>query len=151
VSAPRACPRCASPLAAVEPDGVPFEACAACKGLLVPQLALAGLLEATSARLLGKYDPDAELEPTRDRGGRTDCPSCGRRMEVDDYCSANLVLFDRCPDCELLWLDPGKLGTMALMWARMEARIARVRAENRALEKDLADFVSIAIFIRGPY
>jgi hypothetical protein len=33
----------------------------------------------------------------------------------------------------------------------MEARIARVRADNRALEKDLADFVSIAIFIRGPY
>jgi Zn-finger nucleic acid-binding protein len=125
-----------------------MEACRGCGGVLVAQASLVRLLEVTSADLLDHFDPDVAVASIADSGERISCPSCDAKMEADDYCAAGLVRFDRCPACHLLWLDPAKLGTMTLMWARMEARLARVRAQSRALEKDLAHFVSEIIFSR---
>ena len=51
-------------------------------------------------------------------------------MEKADYCGAKLVFFDRCNRCALLWIGSEELGAMSLMWARMEKRIARTRAQT---------------------
>ena len=61
-------------------------------------------------------------------------------MSRDDYCGAGLVRFDRCERCRLLWLGPDELGTMTLMWARMEKQIARTQKQSQQW-LDEADFV----------
>ena len=53
-------------------------------------------------------------------------------MDRDDYCAAGLVFFDRCNVCTLLWFDADELGAMALMWARMNARVATYQNHNPA-------------------
>ena len=126
----RPCPRCGAALAGRAIGGVGLEACESCNALLVKQSALMPALEALSADLLESFDPDAPLLALPDRAGQTACPGCGAAMEKADYCGAKLVFFDRCNRCALLWIGSEELGAMSLMWARMEKRIARTRAQT---------------------
>jgi Zn-finger nucleic acid-binding protein len=124
------CTRCGKALGGREVGGVGLEACDACNTLLVKQAALMPALEALSAPLLESFDTDATLAALPDRTGAAPCPGCGRAMEKSDYCGAKLVYFDRCNRCGLMWIGTEELGAMSLMWARMEKRIARTRAQT---------------------
>src|SRR4029077_4039166 len=117
------CPRCNEPLGRLKLRGVGLEGCPKCKGMLISHSVLGRLLEATSVDLLKTFNPDAHLDPVKDDGGEVACPNCHKTMENDNYCAANLVFFDRCNACGLLWLDTEELGAMTLMWARMDSRI----------------------------
>jgi Zn-finger nucleic acid-binding protein len=129
------CTRCGKPLGGREIGGVGLEACDTCNTLLVKQAALMPALEALSAPVLESFDADAKIEALPDRTGAAPCPGCGRAMEKSDYCGAKLVFFDRCNRCNLMWIGNEELGAMSLMWARMEKRIARTRAQT---EENLA-------------
>jgi len=131
MSAGFGCPHGDGPLGGREVRGVAVEACDKCNSSLVTQTRLTPLLEALSVDLLVTFNPDAELKPLPERPGTTACPSCHKPMERSDYCGAKLVWFDRCNACALLWLASEELGVMSLMWARMEARLARIQAQNR--------------------
>jgi Zn-finger nucleic acid-binding protein len=144
----RWCPRCQAALASVELRGVPTRLCKKCSGSLLVQVDLARLLEAMSVDLLKTFDPDQRLSPIVDTGGSLRCPRCRETMTNDDYCGAGLVHFDRCERCGLLWLDVGELGTMSLMWARMETRLVRVEAENRAQLREVDSFVDAVLLGR---
>ncbi len=124
------CPRCGQTLGGRAIRGVGLEACDSCNALLVKQSALMPALEALSADVLESFDPDAPLLALPDRSGQTPCPGCRAAMEKADYCGARLVFFDRCNRCALLWIGSEELGAMSLMWARMEKRIARARAQT---------------------
>ena len=124
------CPRCGAALAGRMVGSVGVESCDACERLLIKQSALMPALEALSASILEAFDPDAKLEALPDRSGSTTCSGCRRSMERADYCGARLVYFDRCSRCGLLWVGSEELGAMSLMWARMEKRIARTRAQT---------------------
>jgi Zn-finger nucleic acid-binding protein len=124
------CPRCAEPLAHVELKGVGVQSCRKCAGTLLAPPRLGAVLEAMSDEVLEAFDPETKLEPLADRGAGLSCPRCQRPMTNDDYCGARLVTFDRCEPCALLWVDADELGTMTLMWARMEARHAKRVAET---------------------
>jgi Zn-finger nucleic acid-binding protein len=137
---PQKCPRCSEALAQVELKGVGVQSCPKCTGTLLTQPRLATVLEAMSYELLKSFNPDAKLEALPDRGAGLDCPRCERPMTNDDYCGAHLVYFDRCESCGLLWIDADELGTMTLMWARMDARYAR---EHTAGEHALAQTDSV--------
>lgn len=125
------CPRCNEPLGQQQVRGVGLEACGKCGCMLVTQTTLTPLLEALSVDLLTTFNPDAELKALPTRAEEIGCPDCRKAMEKSDYCSAKMVFFDRCNPCGLLWLAGEELGAMSLMWARMEARIARTRAQNQ--------------------
>ncbi|HEY4395544.1 MAG TPA: hypothetical protein VGP64_15850 [Polyangia bacterium] len=124
------CTRCGKALGGREIGGVGLEACEACNTLLVKQAALMPALEALSAPVLESFDADAQIQALPDRTGAAPCPGCGRAMEKSDYCGARLVFFDRCNRCNLMWIGNEELGAMSLMWARMEKRIARTRAQT---------------------
>ncbi|HLK93576.1 MAG TPA: hypothetical protein VKZ18_27035 [Polyangia bacterium] len=124
------CPRCGKALGERQLGSVRLEACEGCQALLVKQSALMPALEALSANVLASFDPDTPLEALPDRSGQPSCPACNRAMEKADYCGAKLVYFDRCNRCSLLWIGTEELGGMSLMWARMEKRIARTRAQT---------------------
>jgi Zn-finger nucleic acid-binding protein len=134
------CPRCAQPLGGRAIRGVGLESCESCNALLVKQSALMPALEALSADVLEGFDPDAPLLALPDRSGQTACPGCQAAMEKADYCGAKLVFFDRCNRCALLWIGNEELGAMSLMWARMEKRIARARAQT---EENLAGMTKL--------
>jgi Zn-finger nucleic acid-binding protein len=143
------CPRCQTGLEAAELRGVPTRHCPKCSGSLLVQLDLARLLGAMSVDLGKTFDPDQRLDPLVDKGGSLRCPRCREMMAHDDYCGAGLVHFERCERCGLLWLDAAELGTMSLMWARMETRLDRVEAENRASLREADNFVDATLLGRA--
>ena len=135
-----ACPRCGHKLVERALGRVGLEECGACNALLVKQSALMPALEALSADILESFDADAKLEALPDRAGATACPGCKAAMEKADYCGAKVAFFDRCNRCALLWIGSEELGAMSLMWARMEKRIARARAQT---EENLAGMTKL--------
>ena len=132
------CPRCQQPLGPIQHRGVQLEGCKTCQGTLVPLASLTPLLDATSLDLLASFDPDTALDPVPVTADELGCPKCARTMEVADYCAARLVSFDRCNRCNLLWVGPEELGTMTLMWARMEKRAAQLKAASDQLDAELS-------------
>jgi Zn-finger nucleic acid-binding protein len=131
------CPRCQQSLGPIQHRGVRLDGCKGCRGTLVPIPSLTPLLEATSVDLLASFDPDTALEAVAVSGDDIGCPKCGRAMELADYCGARLVSFDRCNRCSVLWVGPEELGTMTLMWARMEKRAARLKAASDEFAAEL--------------
>jgi hypothetical protein len=118
-------------LAPLALSGAGVHACPTCHGTRVERSRLSGLLETMSAELLASFDPDTELEKSDAPPERLGCAACGREMARDDYCGAGLAFFERCEPCGLLWIDAAPLGTMTLMWARMEARHSRDEAATK--------------------
>jgi Zn-finger nucleic acid-binding protein len=143
------CPRCNGPLGAAELGGVAVLSCATCHGALLTQLLLPQVLEGLSVELLKTFDPDATVRPLADRNPRVPCPNCRRVMEHDNYCGADLVFFDRCEPCGLLWLDADELGTMSLMWARMERRHERDHEQGEKLLAEVGTFVDRVLIARA--
>jgi Zn-finger nucleic acid-binding protein len=95
-----------------------------------------------SVEMLKTLDPDMHLDPAGSNRDVVACPQCQAPMAHDDYCSAGLAFFDRCDRCRLLWLGAEELGTMTLMWARMEKRLERAQRQTRELLNDADEFVS---------
>ena len=80
-------------------------------------------------------NPFAEVPALPDRSGSATCPFCHELMDKGDYCGARIVFFDRCELCAVLWIGRGELAAMSRLWARMEERRARTKAQ---LAEDLA-------------
>lgn len=134
------CPACNVELTRGDLRGVGVRVCKQCRGALIAQIDMFRVFEAMIADLLSGFDPDTLLTPIAPRTGASSCPECATNMSRDDYCGAGLVRFDRCERCRLLWLGADELGTMTLMWARMEKQIARAQKLNQQWLDD-ADFV----------
>jgi Zn-finger nucleic acid-binding protein len=134
------CPVCDVELARGDLRGVDVRVCSRCRGALVAQIDMFRLFEAMCGDLLAGFDPDTPLKPIAARAGASSCPDCNTSMARDDYCGAGLVRFDRCERCRLLWLGADELGTMTMMWARMEKQLARAHKLNQEWLDD-ADFV----------
>jgi Zn-finger nucleic acid-binding protein len=143
------CPRCNEPLKAVDLGPVSVRSCDKCHGTLLAHFALPQVLEATSVVLLKTFDLDVRLQALTDLGPGVPCVRCGRIMDHDNYCGANLVFFDRCEDCGLLWLDADELGTMTLMWARMERRHDRDHDRGEKILSEVSTFVDRVLIARA--
>ena len=130
------CPACGQALRTTGISGVSLRVCGQCHGTLIGQVDMIRTLEAMSAELLATVDPDVKLTPVGKADGKVSCPSCHKEMARDDYCGAGLAHFDRCEPCRLLWLGADALGTMTMMWARMERRLER---SHKATEEALAE------------
>lgn len=143
------CPGCGQALRATEISGVSLRVCGECHGTLLAQIDMIRTLEAMSAELLASVDPDVALTPVGKAAGTVSCPACARDMARDDYCSAGLAHFDRCEPCRLLWLGADALGTMTMMWARMERRLERTQKATEALLAEADEFVGRLLLRRA--
>ena len=137
-----ACPFCEQGLRPANVSGAAVRVCGQCHGTLMAQIDMIRTLEAMSVELLKTFDPDMPLDPVAGERGAIACPDCRATMARDDYCGAGLVHFDRCEACRLLWIGADELGTMALMWARMEKRLERAQRHTREMLDDADEFVS---------
>jgi len=136
-------------LRTTEISGVRLRVCGQCHGTLLGQIDMIRTLEAMSAELLATLDPDVELSPVGKAAAKVSCPACGREMARDDYCSAGLAHFDRCEPCRLLWLGADELGTMAMMWARMERRLERTHRLTQEAVDHAEDLVRHTLIHRA--
>jgi Zn-finger nucleic acid-binding protein len=136
-----ACPACGQGLRAANVSGVSARVCGQCQGTLLAQIDMIRTLEAMSVELLKTFDPDMPLDPVDSKRGVVACPDCQSPMARDNYCGAGLAYFDRCERCRLLWIGADELGTMTLMWARMEKRIERAQRQTRELLDEADQFV----------
>ena len=143
------CPACGQALRTTEASGVSLRVCGQCHGTLVAQIDMIRTLDAMSAELLKTIDPNVKLEPVGKMDGKVSCPVCAREMARDDYCSAGIAHFDRCEPCRLLWLGADELGTMTMMWARMERRLERTQKETQAALDEADTFVGSTLLGRA--
>src|SRR6185436_1280149 len=135
------CPACGQGLKTASLAGVSVRICPQCRGTLLAQIDMIRTLEAMSSEMLKSFDPDEHLDPVPNQRGAIACPACAGPMTKDNYCGAGLVFFDRCEACRLLWLGTDELGTMTLMWARMERRLERVQKATEEMLDEADTFV----------
>jgi Zn-finger nucleic acid-binding protein len=136
------CPACGETLRATSLSGVDVQVCGRCHGSLLAQIDLIRALDAMSVELLKTVDPDMTLHPVGKEDSAVACPVCARPMSRDDYCGAGLAHFDRCEPCALLWVGAEELGTMTMMWARMERRLERSQERTREALAEADEFLT---------
>ncbi len=86
------------------------------------------LLEALAKDVAAEIDVNAEIEANPGADGVAACPSCGAAMERFGYMGTNRVFLDRCGRCLLLWIDGEEVTTLAMVYARTQARGQERRA-----------------------
>ncbi|MFC1611827.1 hypothetical protein ACFL6C_12765 [Myxococcota bacterium] len=133
------CPRCSTPLQPVDQAKRLF-LCGACHGTALQQQSLVGVLEGMATVLMSHSDPNAPVEPVKDKGAGIACPACGHTMDNEGYMGTRLVFFDRC-SCGLMWFDENELQAMATLLARTDARIEEYRRANRERYQEFAQLV----------
>jgi Zn-finger nucleic acid-binding protein len=143
------CPGCRQELRTSDLSGVSVRVCGQCHGTLLAQIDMIRMLEAMSVELLKSIDPDTKLNPVGKADGTVACPACSRTMARDDYCAAGIAHFDRCEPCRLLWLGADELGTMTMMWARMERRLERAQKQTQEALAEADSFVGSVMLGRA--
>lgn len=116
------CCRCGTALQQGTYKSVPLRRCSGCEGLLVEVRHNVPLLEALSKDVAAEIDVHSEIPPNPGAGGAATCPSCGSGMERFGYMGTNKVFLDRCGRCLLLWVDGEEVVTLAMVYARTQAR-----------------------------
>lgn len=125
------CPRCSVSLVPAEVEGVAFDLCSVCDGLLLAQAKMIPLLSRLSAPLADEVATDASIESVPPPVGITACPRCSRPMQVNGYMGARLAYITACPSCSLVWFDADMLETIVLLCVRTDKRIERIEREAR--------------------
>src|SRR4051812_49931559 len=104
------CPRCNSPLAAKQYEGVTVEVCERCDGHWVGPEGLKAIVDNREhvweeEALQG----EREARPRRVAVDRVredlPCPVCRQPMEALNYAGDSGVILDRCRACDGIWLD----------------------------------------------
>jgi Zn-finger nucleic acid-binding protein len=110
------CPRCQSPLGAVETDGEQIQQCAACKGEWLSSGELQRILQHhdevfTADEIASIQGVNQEiLTAEKDDHDELDCPNCtGVRMEHFNYGDTSGIILHRCLQCNGIWMDKDQL------------------------------------------
>jgi hypothetical protein len=102
------CPVCKKEdLVALETDGVEVDWCGACKGIWLDR----GELELLQGDVQGAAEFIKSLKPAQtpvEKSRR--CPICNIRMVKVESAWDSMIVLDRCPRQDGLWLDRGELG-----------------------------------------
>ena len=134
------CPACDVELTRGDLRGVGVRVCRQCRGALVAQIDMFRLFEAMIADLLSGFDPDTLLTPIAPRAGASSCPGCASAHVARRLLRGRPGPLRSLRALPAVWLGADELGTMTLMWARMEKQIARAQKQSQQLLDD-ADFV----------
>ncbi|MBL8899268.1 MAG: rhomboid family intramembrane serine protease [Planctomycetes bacterium] len=123
------CPHCRRPLSAQPMAGGAAWTCNGCGGVAVSGGLLRSLVPAREALALA-----AGVRSARGLEQLPSCPSCRREMGRADAPSSALgIEVERCPSCDLWWLDRGEAGQAVDAAARLAAPVRK--AQGRAIEQ----------------
>lgn len=106
------CPLCRATLVSAAAHGMPMLACSRCYGVLIEQSVFATLVSHIRAEARGA---GRRLTPwnTKELERQLCCPHCGQQMETYRYYGPGSIIIDRCPSCNVIWLDSGELARIA--------------------------------------
>ena len=93
-----------------ESGGVTVNPCPRCQGVWFDKSELSAVLNGIEGANLGQGRP-AEGPSTDAQPGR--CPRCDVALERFDSLAVEGLAFDRCAECEGVWLDRGELQVLA--------------------------------------
>jgi Zn-finger nucleic acid-binding protein len=91
--------------------------CTSCSGLiihdnkLIDALSIINELENPEDENMNKNHKEVltKLQNTDEFNSRIDCPKCHCGMESYEYMYSSRIIIDRCPMCNAVWLECGKL------------------------------------------
>jgi Zn-finger nucleic acid-binding protein len=101
------CPVCKVALMHASLAKIRIQYCTQCRGMLIPMGVFLPLVDELRAGRPGSLIPPPP-DPSELRR-RLACPRCHKPMETHYYSGAGNVIIEDCEDCELNWLDHGKL------------------------------------------
>lgn len=117
------CPRCSQVLVSGSRAGVVIDSCSVCHGFWLDPGELERVLAAGSHSDATPRDAADTLASLLRRGwsvtqeGTIACPHCNIGMQKIQFASASgSVIADRCPSCTGMWLDPGELGALFVLF-----------------------------------
>lgn len=100
------CPKCSSPMKAVEFSGVTVDRCVACEGIW---------FDGTEYRDLKKIDGSAAIDTGSEKVGKehdkmtgVPCPHCGATMTVKADPYQPHIHYDVCPEAHGVYFDAGE-------------------------------------------
>jgi Zn-finger nucleic acid-binding protein len=99
------CPNCQGQLATIQYERTEIQQCPSCKGTLLDEESLVEI-EKTRVRFISRSK--SHTVTGRYEGSRT-CPNCDISMEKVKYGKYSPKTIDKCPQCNVIWLDEGEL------------------------------------------
>ncbi len=130
-SAPRSCPTCNAPLAAVSHEGVELDRCPDGHGIWLDKGELRAVVLSEAEDRPTEEELEALDAAARDHGqallaevtrGTRNCPVCARPMRITEYAGSGVAI-DECLE-HGVWLDDGEL-------ERIEAYAEGIRNQAR--------------------
>ena len=103
------CPVCKAPMAhALLDNDDPIDFCAKCRGILLPRVTFARVVD---KRRAWAASPPAEPMPLERRQleRKLFCPRCSGRFETYAHFGPGNVVIDNCTRCDIIWLDFGEM------------------------------------------
>jgi Zn-finger nucleic acid-binding protein len=103
------CPVCNAGMdQAVLDTDYPVAFCGRCRGVLLPRLTFARVV---NNRRAWETDPPVQPPPLDRRAldRKLACPSCGQPFMTYPYSGPGNVVIDNCAKCDLIWLDFGEM------------------------------------------
>ena len=102
------CPVCTTGLVRALLDTHPIDFCETCRGVLLPRVTFAGVVNAR--RAWATAPPAESVAFNRDELDRVlSCPKCQNRFETYPNYGPGNVVIDNCRTCDLVWLDFGEM------------------------------------------
>lgn len=102
------CPLCSVTLNHASLAKLRIQYCTQCRGMLIPMAVFLPLVEELRAGQKEGMLVPPPPDPTELRR-KLGCPHCHKPMETHYYSGPGNVVIEDCDDCELNWLDRGKL------------------------------------------
>lgn len=127
------CPRCGDPLHKKRYHGQVVGVCKTCHGILLKEEQLEPLIDRWCLDHGGAPKEEGP-HPAGERGLASPeraCPRCERPMEKFQYAAESGIELDRCPACQVLWLDRRDLGRLAA-YRRENPHVARLAQKTGA-------------------
>jgi len=93
------------------------EKCTSCSGLLISDnklieaLSIIDHIEDKNDKNINNFKKEVikKLANTDEFASRIECPKCHCDMESYEYMYSSGLIIDRCPQCDAVWLECGKL------------------------------------------
>ena len=100
------CPKCSSPMEAVEFSGITVDRCQACEGIWFDGVEHRDLKKIKGAESLDTGS--AKVGKEHDKMEGVACPMCGKAMEVKADPYQSHIHYDVCPDAHGVYFDAGE-------------------------------------------
>jgi Zn-finger nucleic acid-binding protein len=119
------CPNCPGQLTATFYERVDIHLCSSCNGILLDEQKL-GEIERAREKVISR---DKAHTDTRHYESHHTCPNCSITMEKAKYGKYAPKTIDKCPQCNVIWLDEGELEDIQVAYEMYEENTKKAKKQ----------------------